>query len=1154
MSTALHSRPRAAEARALAGAVLFWLSSLAVGGATFVVLAVLSPHLPAGGLAAVSVVLGLSYVLAVPPGAIQLRAAAAASSPGRRLTLRPPRLVTGLSAALLVVSPLAAAALKIPLAAVVLASVQLPLAAALGSARGTLIGQRCLTLAAASFGIDAACRLFSGAVLGIVWGASGVAAALVLATLLALLAARPHAHLARHATSAGPTSILSYMLAVSVIVLLTNVDVLLGPRVLGAGADGYAVAALPAKGIFFALFSVSWLAVSVAVNAQTGRQLVTPAAATLGLGLSAAGAVVLARPLLPMILGRGEPPVAVLAPLALAMAVAGTTSVVVSMAVARGARRAWTAPLAAVLALATTALILRPDGPQLALGVLLAQLAALGGGTWALLRSPRPGELERRADEATVVAPATVVPTPPVAAPDSAPPAFPRRTMLVVCGLLTAACFTQAPGDVLADTKLDLYVDPLRFMSTALHLWDPTAAFGQIQDQAVGYLFPMGPFFAATAKVGMSAWIAQRLWMGLLLSLAVWGTARLAAALRIGTPFGWVLGGLSYGLSAFFIGQLTSSSVGLLAAALAPWSILPLITAARGRSRRRAAALSGLAVLAMGGVNAACTLAVLPLPALYILTRKRSHARSSLLGWWLLAVALACAWWAVPLLFEGHWGFDFVRFTETGATTQSTTSAFEVVRGTGNWVSYLHLGHAWLPAGWSLATAPLAILASAAVATAGLAGLASRRLPERRFLVGSFAIGVVCVGAGYAGPTAGVAGPAIQSLLSGPLGALRNTYKFEPVVTLPLALGLTHLVARLGVLSRRRVRGPRVRRAASLAGAAALTAAVLIGAMPFAQGNLVTAGPFRSVPSYWYQLADYLHAHAGRTRALLLPSSAFAEYRWGRPLDEPLEALARSPWAVRNLIPLGGLGSTALLDGIEAQIVDGHASPYLGRALARAGVSYVVARNDLDWQRSGSPPPAKVDQALLEGGLLPVASFGPSVPSDQGLAALALPAARQRAPSLEVYVVPPGASAVASYPAADPVVLDGGPQSLVQLAGAPWLQSRAAVLASDLPSGATVAGRCLGGVRCLPTGRAGLRPGGIQLLLHPGRGRTGSRTEGPRAESDTACARRPAGGGSLRPRGRERDGLLLRLVAPAAARAHPQQRLRRRPGDGLGGR
>ena len=276
MSTALHSRPRAAEARALAGAVLFWLSSLAVGGATFVVLAVLSPHLPAGGLAAVSVVLGLSYVLAVPPGAIQLRAAAAASSPGRRLTLRPPRLVTGLSAALLVVSPLAAAALKIPLAAVVLASVQLPLAAALGSARGTLIGQRCLTLAAASFGIDAACRLFSGAVLGIVWGASGVAAALVLATLLALLAARPHAHLARHATSAGPTSILSYMLAVSVIVLLTNVDVLLGPRVLGAGADGYAVAALPAKGIFFALFSVSWLAVSVAVNAQTGRQLVDP--------------------------------------------------------------------------------------------------------------------------------------------------------------------------------------------------------------------------------------------------------------------------------------------------------------------------------------------------------------------------------------------------------------------------------------------------------------------------------------------------------------------------------------------------------------------------------------------------------------------------------------------------------------------------------------------------------------------------------------------------------------------------------------------------------------------------------------------------------------------------------------------------------------
>src|SRR5579864_3431244 len=64
------------------------------------------------------------------------------------------------------------------------------------------------------------------------------------------------------------------------------------------------------------------------------------------------------------------------------------------------------------------------------------------------------------------------------------------------CLILAAMMFATRPGSLLADTKIDMAVNPLGFLRRALQLWDP-AQFGQLQDQAVGYFFPMGTFFAA---------------------------------------------------------------------------------------------------------------------------------------------------------------------------------------------------------------------------------------------------------------------------------------------------------------------------------------------------------------------------------------------------------------------------------------------------------------------------------------------------------------------------------------------------------------------------------------------------------------------------------------------------------------------------------
>lgn len=92
---------------------------------------------------------------------------------------------------------------------------------------------------------------------------------------------------------------------------------------------------------------------------------------------------------------------------------------------------------------------------------------------------------------------------------------------------------------------------------------------------------------------------------------------------------------------------------------LLPWVLIPLVKGCKGGSTLRAAALSALAVLLMGGVNAADTLDVLIMPVIFLLTRQPSPRRRSLAGWWVICTGLATMWWLIPLLFLGKYGFNF---------------------------------------------------------------------------------------------------------------------------------------------------------------------------------------------------------------------------------------------------------------------------------------------------------------------------------------------------------------------------------------------------------------------------------------------------------------------------------------------------------------
>jgi arabinofuranan 3-O-arabinosyltransferase len=172
-----------------------------------------------------------------------------------------------------------------------------------------------------------------------------------------------------------------------------------------------------------------------------------------------------------------------------------------------------------------------------------------------------------------------------------------RARAAVICLCLVAVVFSQQPGLIVGDTKLDLVVDPARFLARSLHLWDPTAAFGLVQDQSYGYLFPMGPFFALGHVIGLPAWVIQRLWQSGLLIAAFLGLRALAARMGIGTPVTRLIGGVAYALSPLIVSKLGPISSEALAECVAPWVLLPLVGQSALLRPRRSAALSGVALL-----------------------------------------------------------------------------------------------------------------------------------------------------------------------------------------------------------------------------------------------------------------------------------------------------------------------------------------------------------------------------------------------------------------------------------------------------------------------------------------------------------------------------------------------------------------------------
>ncbi|WP_432211724.1 alpha-(1-_3)-arabinofuranosyltransferase domain-containing protein [Gordonia aichiensis] len=620
-----------------------------------------------------------------------------------------------------------------------------------------------------------------------------------------------------------------------------------------------------------------------------------------------------------------------------------------------------------------------------------------------------------------------------------------RRDGVVVGVVALVICLLQRPGLVSPDTKLDLTADPIGFLMRAAHLWSPDAPMGQVQNQAYGYFFPHGLFFAAGDLLHVPAWIVQRCWWALLLTAGFIGVVRLAEALRTGSFWSRLAAAWVFVLAPRVMTTLGTISSETLPMMLAPWVLIPLVRALDDVGDRRPlwreAARSACAIALMGAVNAVATAAAVAISVIWWVLatarRDRSRRRRGLVfgAWWAAGAAAACLWWLAGLAILSRVSPPFLDFIESASVTTEWTSLTEVLRGTDSWTPFVSPERA---VGAVLVSEPAAVLATGVLAAAGLAGLTMRAMPYRGRLLTIAAVGLLAMCLGYPGTLGSPIRETVVAFLDGSGAALRNIHKFDPLVRLPLALGIAHLLAR--------VRVPARTHHAERGVAAALV--VVIAA--FGSGSLLWTGglapakSYRAIPDYWAQTADWLAAaeqgSATPARALVVPGAPFADQLWGLTRDEPLQALAQTPWAVRDAIPLTPPGAIRAMDSVQRALSSGRGSPGLAETLVEQGVSYVVLRADLDPDTSRSARPLAVAQALaLSPGFVEAARFGPPVAPaaldgivvDDGL--------RPPLPAITVYRVDPDCSSCLPggprlVDAAAMTRVDGGPEALLALA------------------------------------------------------------------------------------------------------------------------
>ncbi len=561
----------------------------------------------------------------------------------------------------------------------------------------------------------------------------------------------------------------------------------------------------------------------------------------------------------------------------------------------------------------------------------------------------------------------------------------PGRRLLIPAALLAyLPALLSSPGEVSANTKAYLYIDPGRLLARAPQLWDSDYALGTLTHQNIGYLWPMGPFYWALNTLGLPDWVAQRLWLGSLLFAAGAGVWLLLRTL------GWrghgvTVAMLAYQLSPYLLHYSARISALLLPWAALPWMIALVILAAR-RGGWRHPALFALVVFTVGSVNASALAFAGLGPLLWLahawLAERSISGRRALATAGRIAVLSAAVslWWAAALAVQGRHSLPVLRYTETYETVADAATAPEILRGLGHWFFYGNdkLGQ-WIEPSIEYTQGVWLLFLSFGLVVLALLAAFAIRWRHRSFFLLLLTVGALVGVGSHPFDSPSLLGALFKDFTASDSGlALRSTPRAVPLVVLATAVLLGMLIRAL----RRQWPVP-------AAGFALLTLAAIVLANPAIWRVRMVEEHLKrpeDLPEYWLEAIERLDELDDGSRVWEVPGTAFASYRWGNTIDPITPGLMERGYVARELVPFGSAESADLLTGIDRLMQENSADPDSLAPIARLmSVGDILHRADLKHERYRTPRPAPFDALLASApGLRRAETFGDGVPNVAG--------------------------------------------------------------------------------------------------------------------------------------------------------------------------
>jgi arabinofuranan 3-O-arabinosyltransferase len=609
------------------------------------------------------------------------------------------------------------------------------------------------------------------------------------------------------------------------------------------------------------------------------------------------------------------------------------------------------------------------------------------------------------------------------------------------------------PGQVGADTKTYLYLDPGKLLRDAPYIWDSQIGLGTVTHQNIGYLWPMGPWYWAFDVLGVPDWIAQRLWLGTVMVAAALGVRFLLRTLGwLGTDgdgldrparAGMLVASLAYMLSPYLLAYAARISVILL-----PWAALPWLIALTARALRRGGwrdpALFALVVLTVGGINATALILIGVGPLLWVVYAvflERSVPWRRAVGP-LLRIGgltlLTSVWWLAGLWAQGRYGLPVLRYTETYKTVADVSTAPEVLRGLGYWFFYGtdKLGPWIEPTVTYTENVPVLGL-SYLLPLLALSSAALVRWRYRAYFLVLITVGTLVAVGSHPWDSPSPTGALFKEwTISGSGISMRSTPRAAPLVVLGMAVMLGAGVTALA----RRV-------PARTVPVTAVVGLLLVANLPTLwTGDMVADNLERpeDLPDYWLDAAVHLDARGDETRVLEVPGADFASYRWGNTVDPVTPGLMERGYVSRELFTWGSAPSANLLNAYDRRFHEGDMDPDAVTPMARVMAAGDLAlRSDLQYERYRVARPRQMwDLLTSTPGLGAPVVFGADTPPNRAGPELPLldeieldtPVGLEDPPPVAVFPVEDPVPIVRAHAASRPLFVAGDGEGLVDAA------------------------------------------------------------------------------------------------------------------------